>query len=126
MEYKKELKIHSDDRGGLVEAFKFPEGTNGQVFYSTSKSGVVRGNHYHTRKIERFVVIEGEAKIRQRNRETGEIIEDIVTGDAPEVVEMKLGWTHNIENIGNNEMKLLVWANEVFDPEDPDTFAEEV
>lgn len=120
----KELEIKSDDRGNLIEVFKFPK--VGQVFYSTSKPGVIRGNHYHTRKIEQFCVVEGTAKIRLRNRETNEIKEYVVSGDVPKIVEMTLNWTHNIQNIGGGEMKLLVWSNEVFNPDDPDTFAEEV
>jgi UDP-2-acetamido-2,6-beta-L-arabino-hexul-4-ose reductase len=117
-------KKHEDERGLLIEAFKIPG--IGQVLYSTSKPGIVRGNHYHTRKMEKFCVIEGEAKIRLRNRETNEIVEHLVSGSTPEVVDMTLGWTHNIENIGKMEMKLLIWANEVFDPADPDTFSETV
>lgn len=120
----KKLEIKSDPRGNLVEIFKVPG--MGQVFYATSHPGVVRGNHYHTRKKEWFCVIEGNAKIRLRNRETNEIAEYDVSGSAPELVEMTVGWTHNIKNTGEGEMKLLVWANEIFDPEDPDTFAEEV
>jgi UDP-2-acetamido-2,6-beta-L-arabino-hexul-4-ose reductase len=118
------LEVKQDERGKLIEIFKIPG--VGQVFYSTTKPGVVRGNHYHTRKIEKFCVIEGKAKIKLRNRETNEIEEHIVLGDNPEIVEMKPNWTHNIENIGEKEMKLLVWVNEVFNPEDPDTFSEEV
>ncbi len=118
----KELEIKSDDRGNLIEVFKFPD--VGQVFYSTSKPGVIRGNH--TRKIEQFCVVEGSAKIRLRNRETNEIKEYIVSGNTPKIVEMTVNWTHNIQNIGDGEVKLLVWSNEVFNPDDPDTFAEEV
>jgi len=117
-------KKHEDERGLLIEAFKIPG--VGQVLYSTSKPGIVRGNHYHTRKMEKFCVIEGEAKIRLRNRETNEVVEHLVSGSTPEVVDMTLGWTHNIENVGKTEMKLLIWANEVFDPADPDTFSETV
>lgn len=123
MENKK-LEKKSDARGDLVEVFKIP--SVGQIFYSTSKPGVVRGNHYHTRKIEQFCVIEGEAKIRLRSRYTNEIKEYLVSGRNPEIVEMTVNWTHNIQNIGDGEMKLLVWSNEVFNPDDPDTFAEEV
>jgi UDP-2-acetamido-2,6-beta-L-arabino-hexul-4-ose reductase len=118
------LEKKSDPRGTLVEVFKIPG--VGQVFYSTSKPGIVRGNHYHTRKQELFCVIQGSALIRLRNRATGEIKEYSVSGDAPEIVEMIPHWTHNIKNTGEEEMKLLVFANEVFDPSDPDTFAEEV
>ncbi|MEK7635663.1 MAG: hypothetical protein AAB405_01070 [Patescibacteria group bacterium] len=120
----KKLEIKSDERGSFIEVFKIPE--FGQVSYSTTKPGVIRGNHYHTRKKEIFCVIEGEAKIRQRNREINEIEEKIVSGALPELVEMKLNWTHNIQNIGNNEMKLLIWISEVFDQNNPDTFYEEV
>ncbi len=121
---RQQLEIKTDQRGNLVEVFKVP-GT-GQMFYSTSKPGVVRGNHYHTRKIERFCVIEGQGKIRLRNRETGDVREYLVSGAAPEVIDMPINWTHNVQNVGEGEMTLLVWVNEVFDPNDPDTFAEEV
>ena len=120
----KKLEIKSDERGNFMEVFKVPG--FGQVSYSTTKSGVIRGNHYHTRKKEIFCVIEGMAKIRQKNRETSEIEEKIVSGDAPELVEMKLNWTHNIQNIGDSEMKLLICANDVFNPADPDTFTEKI
>ncbi len=123
MENKK-LEIKSDERGNFIEVFKIPG--FGQVFYSTTKPGVIRGNHYHTRKKEIFCVIEGESKIRQRNRETNETEEKIVSGNAPELVEMRLNWTHNIQNIGDTEMKLLIWISEVYNPDDPDTFFEEV
>lgn len=118
------LEIKSDERGNLIEIFKFPD--IGQIFYSTTNPGFTRGNHYHNRKIERFCVVEGSALIRLRNRQTNEIKEYMVSGKNPEVVEMTLNWTHNIKNIGEGGMKLLVWVNEVFDPEDPDTFFEEV
>lgn len=112
-----------DDRGYLIELFKIPG--VGQIFYSTSKPGITRGNHYHLRKRERFCVIEGSAKIRLRNRETGEIKEYLVSGDTPEIVDMPIHWTHNITNVGDNEMKLIVWISEVFDLKDPDTYREE-
>jgi len=119
METKK-LEIKKDERGELFEVFKFSN--TGQIFYSSTEPGAVRGNHYHTRKKEVFCLIEGEAKIRQRNRETNEIEEKIVSGNTPELVEMKLNWTHNIQNIGNKKMKLLVWVNEIFNPSNSDTF----
>lgn len=98
----------------------------GQVSYSTTKPGITRGNHYHSRKNETFCVIDGTAKIRQRNVKTDEIDEVVVSGDAPELVSMKIGWTHNIQNIGDKEMKLLIWISEIYNPADPDTFFEEV
>jgi len=118
------LEIKGDERGNFIEVFKFPG--LGQIGYSTTKPGVVRGNHYHTHKIEKFCVIEGNALIRLRNRDTNEIKEYGVSGNEPEIVEMTTGWTHNIKNVGDTEMKLLIWANEVFNPDDPDTFREEV
>src|SRR3989338_3756177 len=94
----KKLEIKSDERGNFVEVFKIPGA--GQVSYSTTKPGIVRGNHYHTHKIELFCVIEGEGKIRLRNRATNEVKEYLVSGKKPEIVEMILNWTHNIQNIG--------------------------
>lgn len=118
------LEIKKDERGGFIEIFKLAH--DGQVSYSTSNPGVVRGNHYHTHKLEKFCVLEGNAKIRLRNRETNEIKEYIVSGEKPQVVDMIPNWTHNIENIGTTEMKLLMWISEVFDPNNPDTFFEKV
>jgi len=118
------LQIHQDERGKLIEIFKIPN--IGQIFYSTTKPGFIRGNHYHTRKIEKFCVVEGKAKIKMRNRVTNEIKEYIMNGDNPEIIEIEPNWSHSIENIGNNEMKLIVWSNEIFNSNDPDTFAEEV
>ncbi len=119
----KKLEIKSDERGNFIEVFKISG--FGQVSYSTTRPGVIRGNHYHKRKKEFFCVIEGEAKIKQRNRKTNKIEEKIVSGASPELVEMKLNWTHNIQNIGDTEMKLLIWISEVFNPNDADTFYEE-
>jgi UDP-2-acetamido-2,6-beta-L-arabino-hexul-4-ose reductase len=121
---RKKLEIKGDERGNFVEVFKIPE--FGQVSFSTTKPGIVRGNHYHTRKKEIFCVIEGKAKIKQRNIKTGEVEEAVVSGEIPELVEMKLNWTHNIQNIGDKEMKLLIWISEVYNQSDPDTFFEEV
>lgn len=119
------LELKSDERGSLAELFKFPG--LGQVFYSTTKPGYTRGNHYHIKhKVERFCVVKGSAKISLRNRETGEKAEFDVSGENPTVIDMPLNWTHNIKNTGDGEMGLVVWVNEVFDPANPDTFAEEV
>jgi len=119
-----DLLIKEDPRGKLIEIFKIPN--FGQIHYSTSKPGVIRGNHYHTRKIEKFCVIEGQGKICLRNRETNKRKEFLVSGDKPQVIEMTINWTHNIQNVGKTEMKLLVWNSEIFNPQDPDTFPEEV
>ncbi len=113
-----------DERGTLIELYKLPG--VGQVFYSTTKPGYTRGNHYHLRKVERFCVVEGEGLIRLRNRNTSEIKEVSVSGDKPQIIDMLIGWTHNIKNVGDKEMKMVVWVNEVFNPKDSDTFPEEV
>jgi len=120
----KKLEIKKDDRGKLVEVFKIPG--FGQVHYSTSKPGVTRGNHYHTRKEEKFCVIEGAAKITLKNRENGKIKEFFVAGENPEIVDIPKNWTHNVKNMGQGELKLLVWANEIYNPDDPDTYSEEI
>lgn len=118
------LKIIEDDRGKLIEIFKIPG--FGQVNYSTSKQKVKRGNHYHTRKEEKFCVIEGIAKINLKSKETGEIKEIVVDGQIPEIIDIPKGWIHNIENLGDSELKLLIWISEIYDPDDADTFMEEI
>lgn len=118
------LKTQEDERGKLIEVLKIPGA--GQVNYITSKPGVVRGNHYHKRKMENFCVIEGEAKISLRNRESNEIKEHYLSGKKPEIVEVIANWTHNIQNINENELKFLVWVDEIFNPDDPDTYAEQI
>lgn len=118
------LEIKEDERGKALELFKFPG--IGLVFYSTTKPGMTRGNHYHLRKKEYFCVIEGRGKITLRSLETDEIKEYEVSGDDPEAVEMPVNWTHNIKNTGNGEMKLIIWADEVYNPQDPDTYPEKV
>jgi UDP-2-acetamido-2,6-beta-L-arabino-hexul-4-ose reductase len=114
----------SDARGTLFEVIK--QVGAGQVFFSTTKPGVIRGNHYHTRKIEKFCVVQGEAVIRMRRIGTSEILEFPVSGTAPAAVEMPVYFSHHIENTGPGELVTLFWSNEVFDASDPDTFMEEV
>lgn len=87
---------------------------------------MIRGNHYHKRKIETFCVIEGKALIRLRNRSTNEIKEFHLSGNKPQIIEMPINWTHSIQNIGQSELKFLVWTNEIFNLQDPDTYAENV
>jgi len=121
---KNELILHEDERGGLIEVFKFPN--DGQIYFSTSHPNITRGNHYHNRKIEYFCVVKGEAVIRLRNRETNELIEFNVSGNNPKSIRIPVGHTHNISNTGKDEMFLLVWISEIFNPDDTDTFYEEV
>jgi UDP-2-acetamido-2,6-beta-L-arabino-hexul-4-ose reductase len=114
----------TDARGTLFEVIK--QHGAGQVFFSSTHPGVIRGNHYHTRKIEKFCVIGGCATIRLRRIGTNCVTEIPVSGEAPRVVEMPIFHAHHIENTGTGELVTLFWSNEVFDPADPDTFMEEV
>ncbi len=88
--------------------------------------GAVRGNHFHLAKVERFLVVEGEAAIRIRKVLGGEVHEFRVSGDQPTAVDMPTLHTHNIENVGQGPLLTLFWAHEIFDPASPDTFAEPV
>ena len=123
-DYEQALTLRTDDRGGLFEVVKEDKGS--QIFFSTTKPGIVRGNHYHTRKQEKFCVVKGEAVIRLRRIGTGKIIEYKVSGDKPVVVEMPIFYTHHIENVGSGELCTLFWTNELFNPNDSDTFFEKV
>ena len=122
--YPYALTKHSDDRGSFVETMRL--GLGGQVSFSTTFPGITRGNHFHTRKIERFVVVKGTAIIRLRKIGSHELIEYQVSGDAPSFVDMPVWYTHNITNIGDEELYTLFWINEFYDPNDPDTYFEEV
>lgn len=119
-----ELKPNTDPRGTLYEVVKM--NTGGQIFYSITKPGVTRGNHYHTRKIERFCVIGGEAMIRLRRIGTDEVMEYPIQADRPAFVDMPVLTTHNITNTGKEDLITLFWTNEIFNPEDPDTYFESV
>jgi UDP-2-acetamido-2,6-beta-L-arabino-hexul-4-ose reductase len=98
----------------------------GQLFFSTTKPGITRGNHYHDRKVEKFIVLSGEAVIRFEHILTGEVIEIPVLGSEMKVVDIPPGYTHHIENVGDTEMVVLFWANELFDQDAPDTYFKEV
>jgi UDP-2-acetamido-2,6-beta-L-arabino-hexul-4-ose reductase len=114
------LKGHSDARGTFYEILKTQD--SGQFSISTTQPGVTRGNHYHHTKNEKFLVIKGEALIELRHIVTNEIVQYRVSGEQMQVVEMITGYTHNITNVGDTEMLLLIWANEIFNPEHPDTY----
>ncbi|MCX6271440.1 MAG: NAD-dependent epimerase/dehydratase family protein [Bacteroidetes bacterium] len=122
--YPVKLVQHTDNRGAFVEILRLNGG--GQVSFSTTKPGITRGNHFHTRKIERFAVIRGNALIRLRRIGTDEIFSFNLSGDQPAFVDMPIWYTHNITNTGNDELFTLFWINEFFDPSDPDTFFENV
>jgi UDP-2-acetamido-2,6-beta-L-arabino-hexul-4-ose reductase len=115
------LPMHGDARGVFVEMLKTPD--CGQVSYFTAQPGITRGGHYHHTKTEKFLVIKGLARFKFRHMQTGAIYELVTSGDKAEIVETVPGWTHDITNIGSEEMMAILWANEVFDRAKPDTYA---
>ncbi|NWA26183.1 SDR family oxidoreductase [Pseudomonas gingeri] len=116
-----EVPKYGDPRGVFVEMLK--TGDSGQFSYFTAHPGVTRGGHYHHSKTEKFLVIKGEARFRFRHIVSEEFYELVTTGERPQVVETVPGWTHDITNVGEHEMIVMLWANEIFDRERPDTYA---
>jgi UDP-2-acetamido-2,6-beta-L-arabino-hexul-4-ose reductase len=115
------VQQHTDPRGVFVEMLKTPDA--GQFSFFTAHPGITRGGHYHHSKTEKFLVIKGQARFKFRHMQTGQTHEVITTGDESEIVETVPGWTHDITNIGNDEMIVILWANEIFDRARPDTYA---
>lgn len=115
---------HTDPRGTFVEVIRL--GVGGQVSFSTTVPGITRGNHFHTRKIERFAVIKGKALIQLRRIGTEEVLDFYLDGNEPAYVDMPIWYTHNIKNIGEEDLYTNFWINEFYDPNDPDTFMEMV
>ena len=122
--YPVELDLHEDERGALFESVKNQNG--GQTFISTTKPGIVRGNHFHLSKIERFLVIKGQAQINIRKIFSNEVFSYSVSGSSPRYVDMPTMHTHNIVNTGNEDLLTLFWSNEIFDPKNSDTYNEDV
>jgi UDP-2-acetamido-2,6-beta-L-arabino-hexul-4-ose reductase len=120
--YQPEIKI--DNRGILAELLKSQ--ASGQIFVSRTKPGITRGNHFHNTKVEKFCVLDGQAIIRFRDVSGKDVIEYQVSGEQITIVDIPPGYTHSIENIGQKELIVLFWANEIFDPENPDTYRLEV
>jgi len=118
------LTLHSDARGWLFEAVKTHHG--GQTFLSSTHPGITRGNHYHTRKVERFLVVSGEAEIRLRRVLQDEVQVYRVSGKHPAVVDIPTLHTHNLTNVGEGELMTLFWTHELYNPDAPDTFFEAV
>ena len=116
--------IYEKLKGSFVETIKANVG--GQVSFSNTKPGITRGNHFHTRKIERFAVIKGKAKIEMRKVGTNKILSFELNSDNPSFVDMPIWYTHNITNIGDEDLYTIFWINEFYNPEDPDTFFEKV
>lgn len=115
---------HNDPRGTFVEMLKTED--SGQFSYFTAHPGVTRGGHYHHSKTEKFLVIKGKARFGFRNVATGEMHEILTQGGEARIVETVPGWTHDITNIGEDEMIVMLWANEIFDRARPDTIAMKV
>lgn len=118
------LKLNTDERGSFVETVKLNSG--GQVSFSTTKPGITRGNHFHTRKAERFAVIKGKARIELRRIGTDKILSFDLDGSQPSFVDMPIWYTHNITNVGDEELFTIFWINEHYDANDPDTYFEKV
>ena len=123
-EFSYPLKMNIDNRGSFTEFIKTPE--RGQVSINISKPGITKGNHWHHSKNEKFLVVNGQGIIRLRKIDSMEIIEYQVSSDKLEVVDIPIGYTHNIINTGNVDMVTVMWVNEIFDPEHPDTYYLEV
>jgi UDP-2-acetamido-2,6-beta-L-arabino-hexul-4-ose reductase len=114
------LTQRTDPRGELAELLKSPR--IGQIFVSRTRPGITRGHHYHDTKVEKFAVLEGDAVIRFRHILGGDVIEYSVSGREFRVVDIPPGYTHSIENVGENDMIVLFWADEIFSPDVPDTY----
>ncbi len=119
-----ELKMNTDIRGSFTEFIKTPD--RGQVSVNISKPGIVKGNHWHHTKNEKFLIVSGKGVIRLRKVDSVEVAEYFVSGDKLEVVDIPVGYTHNIENLGETDMVTIMWANESFNPDEPDTIYLEV
>ena len=122
--YPVKFTKHSDLRGSFVEIARTQ--TSGQFSFSTTVTGFTRGNHFHTRKAERFAVISGRALIQLRKIGTDKVIDYYLDGNEPAYVDMPIWYTHNIKNIGDEELITLFWINEPYNPEDSDTYFEDV
>jgi UDP-2-acetamido-2,6-beta-L-arabino-hexul-4-ose reductase len=122
--YPVSVILHKDERGTLFEAVKSLNG--GQTFISTTKPGILRGNHYHTSKFERFFVLSGQAKIRIRKLFSDKVVTFKVSGSKPQYIDIPTLHTHDITNTGKEDLLTLFWSHEIFDPEHPDTFPETV
>ncbi|MEI4829863.1 capsular polysaccharide biosynthesis protein CapF [Bacillus sp. FJAT-53711] len=123
-QFSYDLKMNSDHRGAFTEFIRTSE--RGQVSINVSKPGITKGNHWHHTKNEKFLVVSGEGLIRFRKIDSDDIIEYRVSGEKLQVVDIPTGYTHSIVNIGENDLVTVMWANECFDPEKPDTYFLEV
>ncbi len=120
--FPRKFMKHSDDRGAFVEIAR--QGIPGQTSFSTTLPGITRGNHFHTRKIERFAVIKGKAQIQLRKIGSKEVYNFYLNGDEPAYVDMPIWYTHNITNVGEDSLFTIFWINEPYDENNPDTYFE--
>ena len=118
------LKMNVDDRGSFTEILRTAD--RGQFSVNISKPGITKGNHWHHTKNEKFLVVSGKGVIRFRKPDETQVAEYFVSGEKLEVLDIPVGYTHNIENLGDTDMVTFMWCNECFDPNKPDTFFEEV
>jgi UDP-2-acetamido-2,6-beta-L-arabino-hexul-4-ose reductase len=123
-QFNYELKMNVDNRGSFTEFIKTPE--RGQISVNISKPGIKKGNHWHRTKNEKFLVVSGQGVIHLRKIDSDIIIEHYVSGDKLEVIDIPIGYTHDIVNIGDTDMVTIIWVNECFNPEKPDTYYLEV
>ena len=123
LNWPKELKLNEDYRGSLFEAAK---GGGGQSYISTTKPGIIRGEHFHLNKVERFIVLNGTALIRTRKVFDEQIVNFRVSGDYPVYIDLPTMYTHSIENIGTNDLLTYFWSHDIFDPKSPDTYKDPV
>lgn len=119
-EFAYSVPRHGDARGVFVEMLKTQD--SGQFSFFTAHPGITRGGHYHHSKTEKFLVIKGLARFRFKNMQSGECYELATSGEEPQIVETVPGWTHDVTNIGTDELVVMLWANEIFDRARPDTF----
>lgn len=115
-----ELKMNIDNRGSFTEFIKTAD--RGQISVNISKPGIIKGNHWHHTKHEKFLVVSGTGVIRLRNIYSDKVIEYFVSDERMEVVDIPAGYTHNIENLGKTDMTTIMWANECFNVDKPDTY----
>ncbi|MDE4541335.1 capsular polysaccharide biosynthesis protein CapF [Thermoanaerobacterium sp. R66] len=123
-EFSYDLNMHCDDRGSFTEFIRTPD--RGQLSINITKPGITKGNHWHHTKNEKFLVVSGKGIIRFRKVDSDEIIEYKVSGEKLQVVDIPTGYTHSIENVGDTDLVTIMWANEAFNPEKPDTYYLEV
>ena len=120
---KHQFNRYTDDRGYLIELLKVTFGQS-QIFFSTTKPGITRGNHFHFGKIERFCILKGSAKVETRKIGTSKVNTYLISEKDNTVIDMPVMYTHNITNVGKDELVCVFWTNEIFDKENPDTYYE--